>query len=332
MTKYSVQEIVTKISEVPTEWIYKFFYAFFTEKNFGVGRRIGQPFDGRTIKVRSIVNRDSNPSLCFFYKNGNYYWKDFSTGVGGNSIKFVAYHAGRPENSVEDGIMRKYEDYINGHVLDVDVIDMSQITRPEYDYTIRPYTAESLNFWNKFKIQDTTLSRFKMRFMPTYTMKKGGASHRFNTFAFGYFNNTGLCQIYQPMLPKVKYLNINTDYLLGSEQLEFKSPFLGIISGLKDIAAITEVGLDCEYIASSSENTLVSGDKMDEFRTKYKFIFSMLDNDEAGFRAMDRYKKVYGIPSIRMKLKQDLAKNNETYPLNNLKFWYTESINKIFNV
>lgn len=326
--RYAVDEIITEICQVPQDWIYKYYYRLFKRET---SERINHPFDGRIIKVKSVLNRDSNPSLCFFYKNGNYFWKDFSTGVGGNSVKFVAYHSNKTESVAEGMIMRAYENYINeGNVHNGGFINVSEISKPEYDFILDPHNVNTQSWWDKFKITTDTLNRYKTNYCRNYKVIKDERIYSFSTFAFAYRNNDGVFQLYQPLIDP-KYLYVKSGYLIGSEQLEFKSKFLCIASGLKDIMAGSEVGLDVEFIAPPSENVMITKDQMDFLRSKYQFIFSMLDYDKAGMKAMMRYKAIYDISPVYITtLKQDLAKNNEAYPLEKLKYVYTQAINKVF--
>lgn len=327
MTEYDIGNIIADISDVPQSWIYKHYYAKF--KN---GELIKQPFDGRIIRAKSVVNRDSNPSLFFYYKNSHYFWKDFSSGIGGNAMKFVAYHMNKADSVVGNMIMREYEKYLTeGNIESEEPIIFDEIKKSEFKVVSDFYNEHSLSFWEMHKIDINCLNLFKMRRGIEYHIYKGTEHYSFGGFFFAFYNSKGPYQIYQPHNEKAKYINIDTSYLIGSEQLKFKSDTCIIISGLKDIAAINMIGLNCEYVAGSSETTLISKDNIDFLRSKYKFVLSMLDNDPAGLRAMQTYKKVYKIPYIHVKFRKDLAENNIHYPIEKLKYSYTELIHKKIN-
>lgn len=323
MTVYDLGEIVSDIRDVPGTWIYKHYYTKLT------GITINQPFDGRIIKVKSIVSRDTIPSLCFFYKSGSYYWKDFSNGQGGDTINFVSYHFNKTYGATVAMIMSDYENYINttGCESLVDEFPL-QVQKAEFEVSTDMYHFEDLAFWENHKINLNLLNRFKIKKVPEYTIKKGGETFKYGGKVYGFFNENGCYQLYQPFLPKTKYLYIDSTYLIGSEQLQFGADCCGIVSGLKDLVAISAVDIRCEYVAPTSENTLLSGDKIDWLKSKYSFVFTMFDNDEAGIRAMRLYQKVYGLKFVHIRMTKDLAQNNIKYSLDGLKYHYTIAIDK----
>jgi len=324
---YELDHIVSDIKEVPESWIYKFYYKKLSKGNIS----INQPFNGRIIKVKSLISRDSNPSLCFFYKNRHYYWKDFSVGKGGSAVSFVSYHMNKVEASAINLIICDYEEYLMSTDEKDEIFLPDEIKRSEFKVKPDYYDVESLKVWERWKIDLPCLNKFKIRNGSYYTILKEDKEYTFNKSFFAFYNSKGPYQIYQPD-NEVKYVNIDTNYLIGSEQLEFKSKFCGIISGLKDICAISMIGLNCEYIAGFSENSLISKDKIDFLNSKYEFVFSMLDDDEAGIRGMKLYEKAYGIPYVHIKgLKKDLALNNEHYSFEKLKYTYTDAIHKKIN-
>lgn len=323
---YNLQNVVSDIEEVPASWVYKNYYKRLTQTN------INQPFDGRIIKVKSVRNRDSDPSLCFFYKDGKYLWRDFSQGIGGNFIKFVAYHFNKTNGTAVSLITHDYERYIEGDgEIEEENINDSLINKPEFKINFDVYDENSLKFWDMFKIGIETLNRFNVRRSTGYRIKKGNKNYDFGGMIFAFMCKEGPYQLYQPYSTSGKYINIKTDYLIGSEQLEFKSNVCIIQSGLKDIMASTELDLNIEYVAPPSENTMISKDKMEWLKSKYKFLLTMFDNDKEGIKAMIRYKNAYNLPYVHMKLKKDSAENNSNYSIDFLKHCYTEEINKKLN-
>jgi hypothetical protein len=319
---------IINLSDVPEAWIYKHYYIKISK-----GNGIKQPFDGRIIKVKSLLNRDTNPSLCFFYKNGHYYWRDFSQGMGGNALHFVGYHMNKNEPVVRAMICNEYEAYLSSPCNDEYEKELpDEIKKAQFQVITDIYEENSLTFWNQFKIDLDYLNFFKIRRGVQYKITKGDKEFSFpNKFFFAFYNSKGPYQLYQPGDEDAKYINIDTNYLIGSEQLEFRSNVCAIISGLKDICAISKIGLNCEYVAPPSENILLSKDKIEYLKSKYQFIITILDNDSAGLKAMNLYKKVYDIPFININLKKDLAENNRHYPIEKLKLNYSDLINKKIN-
>lgn len=327
-TGYSMKNLVTHISEVPIAWIYKTYYL----KCCGNTTTFSQPFDGRIIKVKSLVSRDTEPSLCFFYKNGTYYWKDFSTGKGGDAIDFVCYALNKTYSASETGVMTEYENFLNNGG-EFDEINLKELKASKAQYVLeaKAWGIKELDWWKEYQTLLPTLNDYKVRPLDCYTVIKAGVSTKYKGHFYAFYGSKGPYQIYQPEIKHAKYIYINTNYLIGRDQLKFKSDTCIIKSGLKDILAIQSLNLNAEYVAGTSETTLISKEDIDFLKSKYKYLLCMLDNDAAGIRAMRRYKAVYGINSVLIKINKDTADNLKEHKKEFLTSFYTMQINKKLN-
>ena len=111
-------------------------------------------------------------------------------------------------------------------------------------------------------------------------------------YIYGYFKKDDtLYKIYQPKTLDKKFIKV-TDYLQGTEQLS-KNPYLIITSSLKDVMSLKSLKLSVDCIAPHSENTIIQEDKMNDYFDMYKQIIVMFDYDEAGIKAMEKYKSLY---------------------------------------
>lgn len=328
---YNLKNIVTSLDEIPESWIYKHFYAkLIGRDNKNKDPDIRQPFDGRIIKVRSAMNTDSTPSLAFYCKNKRYYWKDFSTGAHGDPVEFVKHHYNKLYGVAKEIIIDEYVKFQdNGGEFEEE--EISDYDKPLFKFIYQRYDERHLEQWGKFKIPLQTLNKFKVCSSPNYQIIRNGNISQYVGLVYVYLCSKGPYQVYQPYY-KPKYLNTGIDYLPGFEQLEYKSDTLVIVSGLKDIMAIDQVGLDAEYIAPSrGEASIINWDMIKHFRSKYKHIIAMLDNDSAGKLAMKAYRSAYGIPSVLIALEKDLADNNAKHELDYLKDLYAYYINLATN-
>lgn len=313
-----------ELKDIPDAWIYKYYYEEVTNTE------ITQPFDGRIIKVKSLVTRDSNPSLCFFCKDRRYYWKDFSSGKGGDAVDFVVYCDSKYRSVVISKIISDYERFIQDKRF-YKIEDYQIYSKRKFFPKAVTFEKEHEDFWSEGKISINSLLRFNIFALNGYVMKSDECTKSSNKFCFGFYCKDGLYQIYQPKESKAKYLTVNSGYLIGSEQLNFKSDTCAIISGLKDIAAISELKLDCEYVAPNSESIILKSSTIDLLKYKYKNIVSILDNDNTGKKMMMMYKKVYGINPVIINLEKDLFDNNKNHDLEYLKSKYSFEINKVIN-
>lgn len=104
------------------------------------------------------------------------------------------------------------------------------------------------------------------------------------------------------------------NYIQGSEQLTFDKKYLVITSSLKDLMAFRKLRLnDVEVIAPDSENSMLAETTMSKLIRKYKKIFVIFDNDEAGIKAGQRYTSKYDIPHIILPLEKDIAEAVEKH-------------------
>lgn len=331
---FNIGKIIASIDKVPDIWIYRHYYRM-NAKDDASKNSINQPFDGRIIKVRSLFNRDSNPSLCFYYKNGSYLWQDFSAGKGGDSVDFVAYIYNKFRKPTEEQIILAYENFLEtGGLLE----EQPQIEILKYDYHLYCTTFDnrSLNFWKSYKIKLETLNKFDVRFIHHYALTSDkGTRDFYNNYSFAYYSKKGPYQIYQPEEMNggntSKYITIDSSYLIGENQLKFNKPYCAIVSGLKDLMAVDQLDLNFECVASTSESTLLSLSKINILKSKYKKVFTILDNDLTGIKSMQRYLKVYDIPYVRMNLLKDLALNSKTHDEKFLKEYYAKVINSKIN-
>lgn len=312
--KFVVNDIISDIDQVPESWIYKHYYEMYFNINKDEKKYIEQSFDGRIIKVQSFRNRDTDPSLCFYFKNEHYLWYDFSSGTGGDAVHFVAtlYSKNRPIAIMK--IITDYESFLeNGGKHNNINVQYIKDCKPKFIGERKSFDNYDLNWWSDIGADASILNDFLVRRLSKYDMIKNSIITTFNGFNFGYYTKENkLYQIYQPHYTP-KYINVDTSYLIGKDQLKFKSDTCIIISGLKDIIAITLLGLDAEYVAGFSESTLISANDIKWLGSKYKNILSMLDNDAAGIKAMIKYKAAYNIPYVKIDLCKDLADNNKRH-------------------
>jgi DNA primase len=83
---------------------------------------------------------------------------------------------------------------------------------------------------------------------------------------------------------------------------------LVICSSLKDGMAFMKLGFkNAEFIAPDSENIMLADSVIVELKQKYQGITTLFDNDEAGIKAMIKYKEQFDIPSTHLKIEKDLA-------------------------
>jgi 5S rRNA maturation endonuclease (ribonuclease M5) len=307
----SIENLIEYI-HIPDQWIFQ--------------KYLNLPqLNGQDIKMKSVFNsKDNNPSMFVYYdtNKGNYRFKDFSSGHGGNAIHLVSLL----ENiTYSEAYEKVYNNYINSP----ETIKAEIIPQEKYkvsDYEIRSWNQLDSDYWTAFKINSKSLETYEVYPLKFYEMSKSNTngtlfSFRVQTnYIYGYFNKIGeLIKIYQPKNNEKKFLKIKK-YLQGWDQLEYKANNLIFLSSLKDMLSFKALGFkNIETLAPDSENSIISSNVMDELKSKYKRIFVLFDNDLAGEIASDKYVKYYGCKKIQIKLSKDLSDSIKEHGLIKIK-------------
>mgnify|MGYP001251904501 CR=1 FL=1 len=96
-------------------------------------------------------------------------------------------------------------------------------------------------------------------------------------------------------------------HIQGLDQLEYNQPYLTITSSLKDAMCLKSFGYNLEVIAPDSENTIIKPYIIENFKIKYKKIITLFDNDSAGEKAIEKYKKNYDINGCSLNISKDIS-------------------------
>ena len=297
-TKYLIQSG----KDVPETWIFEFYC------------KLSEKLTGQDVKIKSLFNpNDKTPSMCLFTKDMRYYYKDFSTGKGGNAIKLVQeLH----NEDFKQASIRVVEDY-NRFVL---LNNGTQHKLTEFKVhsrykvksaIVRPWLSQDKYFWQQFGITSKLLDKYNIKPLESYKMEKEEDGELKSLeikglFIYGYYAQDGtLYKIYQPKVKEHKFIKI-CNHLQGVDQLENK-PFLVIASSLKDALVIKSSGINIDVIAPDSENTTIKKEFIENLQKKYKKIVTLFDNDEAGINAMKKYKELYDLDYVYFDLAKDVA-------------------------
>jgi hypothetical protein len=298
----STKVIVTSIEDVPSEWIFETYCP------------INEQLTGQDVKIKSMFNpRDSVPSMVIFCKGSSYYFKDFSTDIGGTGLDLVINLYKLSVADAINKIVTDYKEYLKASGDRSKKIEIVQKAPYKLEsYETRKWNKADAEYWQQYGICSSILERYNVKPLKRFTFSKtdDGVYSFFSTeklYVYGYFRNDGtLYKIYQPKNPEKKFMKLQP-YIQGLEQLQYKSPILVIASSLKDGMTILKLRLPFEFIAPDSEGTILQAEVVKHLKNKYKYIIVMLDNDEAGIKAMARYKEVYGLPSILLPLAKDIS-------------------------
>lgn len=311
----STKNIIDSISDIPS-------YQIFEKYCPGLPALMGQD-----VRIRSVFNsKDRTPSMFFFYKEGKYFFKDFSTGLGGDAVNFVM-HLYKLESRVE-ALNKIIQDFRSDTV-----ITDKRVFTVEAKHTIeawgcRSWNADDAKYWTQFNISSKLLERYNVRPLEYVLFGKKNENGEYSfvrkqkRYMYGFFlkneNETSqdfLYKIYEPYNKERKFtknsLLKKSNILIGSQQLQGK-PNLCIISSLKDGLSLLSLGYDIDILVPDSENTIIQRIPV------AKNTFTFFDYDVAGQNAKEKYENI-GIKGIILPMKKDLSDSIKEYGVRKVK-------------
>lgn len=306
----TTKNLTLSYKDVPSSWVFKYYC------------NIEENLDGQDIKIRSVFgNQDRDPSMCIFLNKttDSYNFKDFSTGNGGSAVELVKLLF---KISTKEATAKIRDDY-NKFITENGKFEENLKEYKKYKvsrWEIRKWNLYDREYWTQFNINSNILERFNVKPLSWYEMSKEGHVIRIErSYIYGYFKKDGtLYKVYQPKNEKKKFIKVDV-YLQGSEQLRNNKCLL-ITSSLKDIMSLESLKLEVDLVAPDSENTLIKREVLEEFKKDYDYIGVLLDNDEAGIKAMKKYREDYGLEPILLQLSKDPADSNRDYGPEKVKY------------
>lgn len=310
---FSSRKAVVEIDDVPTKWIFEHYL------------RLQEKLTGQDVRIKSIFNEfDNDPSMYVFFssKTNDYRFKCFSTGKTGSGIDLVKHLYDLNYRDAVLKLVDEYkaflnkEDYVSTPVIPVERWSIDS-------YKTRSWTTDDAKYWTQFNIGSKLLEKYNVKPLAEYVLSRGMESFsRKGSKVYGYFNANGdLCKIYQPGSEK-KFLMIK-NYIQGWDQVEGKELLL-VCSSLKDIMSIKSLGIECDCVAPNSENSSI--DSIVEWIKAYPKKYIIFDNDTAGIKAMEKYKKDYGIPFLHVDLSKDISDSIKDHGAKKVKQYLKEHL------
>lgn len=282
---FATKNLVHHINEVPVPWIFEHFC------------RLPEKLKGQDVKIKSLFNnKERTPSMCIYLhpQRKEYKFKDFSSGKGGSAIDLVKEITQSGYYKACDLIIEQYNDFILHNNGGYDIQEFKQASKYKVvSWETRGWNTQDQYYWTQFNIGSRLLEEHHVKPLARYTMVREDKELNIrSSYLYGYFTADGkLYKIYQPKTLDKKFIKVS-DYVQGSEQLKNRSKLL-ITSSLKDLMSIKSLKIDIDIIAPDSENSMIRRDQMIGYLQSYERILVLFDNDEAGLRAMIRYKEQY---------------------------------------
>ena len=243
----STKNLILDGSKVPSTWVFEFYLD------------LPERLNGQNVQIKSVFHpSERTPSMWIFVDKGQYKFKDFSTGKGGNKIDLVKELFSIDYSKAVFKIGQDYNKFIT------EKGEYSQSTiKPEAKYKVdgvmvREWNNYDKKFWLQFNIGYDILNKYNVTAVEYYHMVKENDKITIKQpYIYAYWNKTGeVYKIYQPRNKKFKFIKVKP-HLQGIDQLEYNEPYLIICSSLKDAMCLKQFGYNLEVIAPDSENTVI---------------------------------------------------------------------------
>jgi len=290
--KYLQEEFFTKEDLLKNSTDYHIFKMYVGD--FTVGETFRSP----------IRSGDNNPSFNIFHskRNNCLLFKDFA-GKRGDFVVLVQelYHISSYNDAIQKiakdlGLTKSSSDTYNKRMLPVEI---KSINKVPYELTIkrRRWESSDIVYWKQFDISFDTLKRFNVvpiegYFNSNYYVKTPGLA-----FAYlEYKDDTLTYKVYRPKeSPRKKWRN-NNPYGVhqGYRQLPIGGPLLIITKALKEVMSLYEL-YHIPAIAVQSETCYIKESVIDEYKSRFKRVVTLFDNDSQGKDQAYAYLKIYDI-------------------------------------
>lgn len=237
-------------------------------------------------------NPDDSPSFSIFlskFPDREYAWKDSGgRGISGDIFKLIQLLYGY--SAIREAWQKVDIDFkLNFGSKEPQANKIVQYSPPldipsHIAIKAKPFGQPELDYWMQRGVDQAQLNRYKTHNVGLYWTSKeqqGGNTPNYK-FMFAY-QILERYQLYQPFAPKDKKFrqNLTDRDLHGFHQLRFQQDTLVITKARKDIMALDMLSeqIGAEFIAPRSENTPVAPEYLRYLECKYKYIFTLFDND-----------------------------------------------------
>ena len=311
----STKGVGIELEDIPNEWVFEHYL------------NLNEKLCGQDVKIRSVFNSsDTKPSLIIYCTpESRYLWRDFSAGIGGDRLKLVVELFNLSRGQAAFKIKDDYKVWLNtGGVHKADYIT-TYAPRVKWEITelkSRKWNMLDKRFWMHYKIDSKTLEKYGV--VPIESYKQVATNRDYEDFIlkpphlyYGYFQKDVLYKIYQPY-KKLRFVQVAPG-IGGLSQLDGRD-YLVICSSLKDAMAFTKLNFkNAEPISPQSEGVMLKEEFIVMMKEKYKKVVTLFDNDEAGLRAMLKYKEMYNLEYAHLKLEKDLSDSIAAHGIDNVR-------------
>jgi len=191
------------------------------------------------------------------------------------------------------------------------------------------WLVQDKDFWSSFGIKKSTLEKYNV--VPIKYVFYNGNPVPCDPLAYAYreYKDSELSyKIYQPKSKNKKFKwinNANHSVHQGYTQLPKTGDLLIITKSLKDVMSIHDVA-GIPAVGLQSESVTVKNSVMDEYKSRFKRVICLFDNDKAGVELTEKFVKLYDVSYILIPKQKGVTDFSDLVNVTN-----KENANKILN-
>jgi hypothetical protein len=249
---------------------------------------LNEPFV-TTKRYKSPFREENNPSLGFYFNNGEVLWNDFGDdSLGGDAIFFVQKLF---NVSYENALKKISNDFQLGLCNDAEEvvsiireIKLKEKKPTKITVVQQNFSLDDINFWESYGCSLSSLKKYdvsaaKYVYLNRILVKMYTKKHPIFSYLI---RDDDIYKIYDPFAKHdSKWLyNGTKDDIVGFKQLPEFGYKLIITKSLKDVMTLD--GYHLNSIAVQSESAYFPVSKLLDLNERFKRIFLLFDNDEPG--------------------------------------------------
>ena len=256
----------------------------------------------------SPLREDNIPSFALYFHRHHrdtLMFKDFATNDCGDFVVLVmkmfnlGYYEALNKIAFDLGLSSFSLDASKQLTSYTKIVNKDKI---ELGIKTRDWMVKDKTYWSQYGIKKNTLIKFRV--FPISYIFYNDTAVKAADLAYAYIeekDNKTSYKIYQPLEIKIKKWINNANYSVhqGYRQLAKSGDILIITKSLKDVMSIN----DCANISAvglQSESVMMKSSVMDEYKSRFKRVICLFDNDEAGKKLSINFTNTYGVPHIFM--------------------------------
>lgn len=266
---------------------------------------IMQHYTGLDVNSKKLMLspvRSDNKVTCSFYKSksGILYLHDFATNEHINCFTLVSklyncnYYEGLKIIAQDFGLISGSHAVPNIKI--IPEIKESETSRIQVQ--IKEYTKEELEWWASFGITLKLLKKYHVYSVQNVFLNgnlTASSSPKMPIYGYYFGKDKNGCEkwkIYFPLRTSYRFMNnLSKEVLQGYRQLPKNGDYLVITKSMKDCICLYGFGIAA--VSPNSETLFLEDKKLEEFKSRFKHIIVVYDNDRAGKYNMAKIRRKY---------------------------------------